>query len=95
MIKNKNITVVDAIYDNEIFKNLSEANLINLEKLKISCIKGNIDIIKNMTSLKELNLEWNYRQNDVTNLSILSNLINLEKLSLRDGKKQILNLSKN
>ena len=86
LIKYKNITVVDALYNDEIFKVLSKENLINLERLEISCIRGNIDIIKNMTSLKELYLEWNYQPDDVTNLSILSNFINLEKLSLRDGK---------
>ena len=44
LIKYKNITVVDALYNDEIFKVLSEENLINLERLEISCIRGNIDI---------------------------------------------------
>ena len=58
--KYKNITEIKTSFDDKELQILADANLINLEKLEISCIRTNIDPIKNMTSLKELHLTWNY-----------------------------------
>ena len=84
--KYKNITEIKTSFDDKELQILADANITNLEKLEISCIRTNIDPIKNMTSLKELHLTWNYQQDDVTNLSSLSNLTNLEILTMSRGK---------
>ena len=84
--KYKNITEIETSFNDKELQILADANLINLEKLELSCIRTNIDPIKNMSSLKELHLTWNYQQDDVTNLSSLSNLTNLEILTMSRGK---------
>ena len=95
--KYKNISEIETLFDDKGLKILADANLINLEKLKISCITANINSIQIMTSLKQLDLQWNYMQDDVTNLSSLSNLTNVEILKMRCGAvsdiSPLLNLS--
>ena len=86
--KYKNIKKMKTLFNsNKELNNILDLNFVsNLEILEIKCIVSNIDVIKNFINLKELNLYWNYQQDEVTNLSFLSNLVNLEKLTLRDGE---------
>ena len=85
--KYKNIEKVETLfgYEPERLKVISDANLVNLEILRISCITSNFGQYINMFNLKELYLEWSYNQEEITNLSFLCNLVNLEKLKLDSG----------
>ena len=86
LLKYKNIKVIETLFDKEKLKMIDEAKLINLKKLKISCITSNFDPFLNMVNLKELYLYWNNWQDEITILSFLLNFPNLEILRLRDGK---------
>ena len=54
--------------------------------MRISCIESNFNSFLFFFNLKELKLDWNYRQDEITNLSFLLNFPNLEILKLNDGK---------
>ncbi len=86
--KYKNIKEVETLFGSEKeFKILVDLNLAsNLEILEIRCITTNIDSIGKFINLKQLYLNWNYRQDEVTNLSFLTKLLNLETLKLNEGK---------
>ena len=86
--KYKNIKKVETSFGSENrLKPLAESSLApNVKILEISAITSNIDSVGKFINLKELYLNWNYRQDEVTNLLFLNNLPNLEILKLNEGK---------